>query len=157
MLAIDPSLPLAARIDQLTLQLRAIRDPQQRFAACVEHARHRPMLPDAHRLESNRVEGCLVRIWFVPSFRDGRCWFELDSDAVTLKALAGLLCELYSGCLPADVAAHPPRFLDELNLAQHLAENRRRTVWRVRDKIREFAEAHGAGPGPAPTDANPAP
>jgi len=117
----------------------AVRDPQQRLARLVELAKARPLLPDTLKLDAHQVEGCQVRIWFVPEFRDGRCWFQTDSDAVTLKALVGLLCEIYSGRTPTEIAAHEQTFLEELAVLKQLAESRRATVLRVAQMIRDFA------------------
>ncbi len=120
----------------------SVRDPQQRLARLVAMAKARPLLPDALKLDMHRVEGCVVRIWFVPELRDGRCWFQTDSDAVTLKALVGLLCEVYGGHTPSEITAHEPKFLEELGVLKQLAESRRATVLRVAEKIREFAAAN---------------
>ena len=131
-----------SKVNSLIATILDVRDPQQRLARLVEMAKARPLLPDALKLDVHRVEGCLVRIWFVPEFLDGRCWFQTDSDAVTLKALVGLLCEVYSGRMPAEIAAHEPRFLEALGVLKQLAESRRATVLRVAEKIREFATAN---------------
>lgn len=133
------SLPIATRVADLLSPILAVRDPQQRLARLVELAKARPLLADALKLDVHRVEGCQVRIWFVPEFRDGRCWFQSDSDAITLKALVGLLCEIYSGRTPAEITEHEPRFLDDLDVLKQLAESRRATVLRVAEKIRDFA------------------
>ena len=130
---------LAARSAAASAILTAIPDPQARFAWLVEQARSRPLLPPALRRDEFLVPGCLVRLWWVPELRDGRCWFQLDSDAVSLKAVAGLICDFYSGQPPVDVRDHRPAFLEELSLGTNLAESRRRTVWRVRELIRDFA------------------
>lgn len=130
-----------SKVSSLLAPILATRDPQQRLARLVELAKARPLLADALRLDVHRVDGCQVRIWFVPEFRDGRCWFQSDSDAITLKALVGLLCEVYSGRTPAEITAHEPRFLDDLGVLKQLAESRRATVLRVADKIRDFAAA----------------
>ncbi len=131
-------------VSGLLSPILAVRDPQQRLARLVEMAKARPLLPDALKLDVHHVEGCQVRIWFIPVFQDGRCWFHSDSDAVTLKALVGLLCEVYSGRTPAEIAGHEPTFLEELAVLKQLAESRRATVRRVAQKIRDFATQHGA-------------
>jgi cysteine desulfuration protein SufE len=142
-LALPRDAPLAQRYQTLDVQLRAMPDPQQRFMACVDHARQRPWLPDPLKTSANRVEGCQVRIWFVAHLlENGRCEFLLDSDAITLKAVAGLLCDLYTGALPEEIVANPPLFLDDLRLTQSLAENRRRTVERIAEGIQAFARQH---------------
>ena len=130
------------RQKQLLAPLRAIRDPQSRLAWAVEQAQHRSPLPDNLRLDQYRIEGCLVRIWLVSDFANGVCNFRSDSDAASLKALAGILCDYYSGEAPAAIIHRPPDFLQQLGLLRHLAENRRATVLRIGEKIREFAATH---------------
>lgn len=134
-----PLPPIASRVAELLLPILAVRDPQQRLARLVELAKARPLLADALKLDVHRVEGCLVRIWFVPEFRDGRCWFQSDSDAITLKALVGLLCEIYNGRTPDEIVAYEPKFLEQLGVLKQLAESRRATVLRVAEKIRDFS------------------
>lgn len=126
---------------QLIERYRAIPDAQARFAAVVEAAKRRPMLPDEFRIDAFRVEGCQVRIWLVPEYREGRCWFRTDSDAVSLKAIGGLLCDLYSGETPDAVVSQSSAVLTELGLLPQLAESRRRTLRRMHEKIRTFAQS----------------
>ena len=122
--------------------LLQVGDPQQRLARLVEEARHRAPVVSASRIEGNRVEGCLVRVWFVPEFRVGKCFFSCDSDAVSLKAVGGLLCELYSGSTPEEIVATQHGVLKHLGILHQLAENRRRTIVRIEEKIRHFAQEH---------------
>jgi cysteine desulfuration protein SufE len=119
-----------------------IGDPQQRLACIVEKARHKPSLAPPARIEANRVEGCLVRVWLVPEFRDTKCFFHCDSDAVSLKALGGLLCDLHSGFTPEEIVATKSGALKHLGILHQLAENRQRTLARVEEKIRHFAQEH---------------
>jgi len=117
-------------------------DPQQRLARVIHDAQKIPPLNAALRLETNRVEGCLVRVWFVPELRAGKCFFRCDSDAVSLKALGGLLCELYSGHTPEEISATNSGVLKHLGVLHQLAENRQRTLARIEEKIRHFAQEH---------------
>jgi cysteine desulfuration protein SufE len=126
--------------------LLQISDSQARLARLVEEARRRPPLPPALRLESNRVEGCIVRVWFVAEFHEGQCHFQCDSDAVSLKAVGGLLCELYSGRTAEEILSIPSGVLEQLHILHQLAENRQRTIARMEEKIRHFAEQRRTKP-----------
>ncbi len=132
--------PLHFREASLVETLVRLRDPQARFAWTVEQARRRPPLPDALRTDVYRVEGCQVRLWWIPEWRDGRGWFQTDSDALTLRAMSGLLCDLASGATAEELRSWQPEFLERLGLLRQLAESRRATVWRVAEKIRTFGE-----------------
>ena len=136
---------LAFREQMLVDRLLPLKDPQARFAWAVDQTRLRSALPDPLRQEHFRVQGCLVRLWLVPEFREGRCWFQTDSDAVTLRAFSGMLCDLASGALPEELIAWNPEFLERLGLLRQLADNRRATVGRVAELIRGFAAVHLPG------------
>lgn len=138
---IAPPATPAARQEQLLATLARLRDPQARFMWAVERARQRPQLPEQLRVDTHRVTGCQVRLWLVAEFAGGRCRFRTDSDAVTLKAMTGLLCDLCSDGTPAEIVALDFAFLDQLGLLRQLAENRRVTVLRVAEQIRAFAAA----------------
>jgi len=138
---VDPS-ALVARQQQRVAELLLIGDPQQRLARLFHDAQKLPSLPPEHRLEVHRVEGCLVRVWFVPELHEGRCHFRCDSDAASLKALGNLLCELYSGATPEEISATQAGVLRHLGVLHQVAENRRRTVERIEEKIRRFAQQH---------------
>lgn len=126
--------------------LLQISDSQARLARLIEEARRRAPLPPALRIETNRVEGCLVRVWFVAEFREGQCHFQCDSDAVSLKAVGGLLCDLYSGRTPEEILASKRGVLEQLHILHQLAENRQRTIARMEEKIRHFAEERRTKP-----------
>lgn len=133
---------LVVREQMLLDRLLTLKDPQARFAWAVDQARLRSALPAPLRQERFRVPGCLIRLWFVSEFREGRCWFQTDSDAMTLRAFSGILCDLASGASPEELAGWNPEFLDRLGLLRQLADNRRATIGRVAALIHEFALAH---------------
>jgi cysteine desulfuration protein SufE len=144
---------LAEKQRQLVTTLAACRSPQDRLAWMVNAARHRPSLDADHRTEAHRVEGCLVSLWLVAECRDGRCWFTCDSDSLIVKAIAGLLCDFYSGEPPVEILKMDPSFLAEVGITQHLTPNRRHSLARVWETIRAFALA--ATPATASSPPNP--
>ena len=135
---------LAEKQSELTQQLSAVKSGQDRLALLVERAKQLPPLPADLRVAQHLIPGCLAKLWFVPQFRDGRCFFTCDSDSLVVKAIAGLLCEFYSGQPPAEILARDPAFLAPLGITQHLTPNRRNALARVWDHIRQFAEQSGS-------------
>ena len=135
---------LAEKQHELLAALRAVQDPQQRLAWLIEQARARPLLPVELRTEAHLVPGCLARLWFVPVVREGRCHFQSESDSLIVKAVAGLLCDFYSGALPEEIVAQPEDLLRAAGITEHLSPNRRNGLGRVVGMIRAFAESHAA-------------
>jgi cysteine desulfuration protein SufE len=132
---------LAEKQNQITAQLAALKNGQARLMFLVEQARSRPQLPAELRVEKNRVPGCLAKLWLVAEQRAGRCFFSCDSDSLIVKAVAGLLCDFYSGQMASEILTQEPDFLGPLGIAQHLTPNRRNALARIREYIRDFADA----------------
>jgi len=130
---------LPEKQQRLLDELAPLADSQARLAWLVDRARSQPLLPAQLRTDAHRIEGCLSKLWFVPEFRDGRCWFQAESDSLFVKATAGLLCEFYSGETPGAILAQEPEFLRRLGFSHHLTPHRRSTLDRVWQKIRDFA------------------
>ena len=133
---------LAEKQQQMIDDLALIENPQERFSAMVDRARSRPPLPEAERTEANRVKGCVSLAWITAEVRDGRCHFRCDADSPLVRGLLVLLCDLYSGATPAEVAATEPALLEELGLAQNLSPTRLNGLRSVRAKIRDLAATH---------------
>jgi cysteine desulfuration protein SufE len=147
---------LAEKQVELTTRLAAFKNGQDRFAWLVEQAKQRPSLAPELRVKDNLIPGCLAKLWFIPEFRNDRCFFHCDSDSLVVKAIAGLLCEFYSGQTPAEILAHDTGFLASFGITQHLTPNRRNALSKIGGLIKKFAATTEPPPPPrqAPENKN---
>lgn len=128
-------------------RLAYLENGQDRLAYIVEKAKKQPPLPPEFKTGQYRVEGCLSNLWFVPDFKEGKCYFRVDADSQIVRAIALLLAELYSGHSPEEILKLDPEFLAQGGITQHLSPNRRNGLSRLWDKIRDFARAQIAASG----------
>lgn len=124
------------------MQLRGFRHSQERLQWLVEQARLRPALAAELKTETHRVPGCLANLWLVAETRERRCHFRCDSESQIVRAVAGLLCDFYSGQTPDEILKVDPAFLEQVGINQHLTANRRNVLSRVWERIRGSAEEH---------------
>lgn len=130
---------LVEKQQQMIEDFALIEDSQERLSAVVDRARARPPLPELERTDANRVRGCVSLAWLVSEIRDGRCYFRCDADSPLVRGLLVLLCDLYSGATPAEVAATEPELLEQLGLAKNLSPTRLNGLRSFRAKMRDFA------------------
>jgi cysteine desulfuration protein SufE len=123
-------------------RLAAIKNPQDRFAHVVSHGRQSTPLDAVFKTDAFRVEGCLAKLWFVSEFREGKCYFQADSDSAIVKGIATILCDFYSGHTPEEVISLEPEFFEKVGITQHLTPNRRNSLSKIWQKIRGFALSH---------------
>ncbi len=96
-------------------------------------------LGEGGRGEASRVAGCQAQVWVVAEERGG-CWgFRSDSDAPMVKAVARVLCQIYSGATAGEIAGFEPTLLETTGIAQNLTPTRREGARRIVEKIRGCA------------------
>ncbi len=133
---------IAEKERSLIERLSLIEDPQERLAALMSRAKKWPTPAPDELVDASRVLGCQSRVWLVPSIRDGVCRFTMECDAPMVKGLVALMCEVFDGGMPADVAATEPQIFDQLGFTRMVTPTRLNGLAAVRARIREFAAAH---------------
>jgi cysteine desulfuration protein SufE len=126
--------------DQLIEELIPFEDHLERLTYVIDRAKDNPGLEEEYKIETFLIKGCVSQLWVFPSFVDGKCHFQADSEASITKGTATLLCDLYSGESPEDIVRLEPDFLSEVGITQHLSPNRRNGLTGVREKIKAYAQ-----------------
>ena len=140
----DQTMTLEEKKRELVEDLGLLPSAQDRLMYVVDRAKKTPNLPAELRTDGTRVEGCLSNLWFIPEFRDGKCYFKVDADSHIVRGIAIVLADFYSGHGPKEILANGPEFLSTVGITQHLSPNRRNGLSRLWDKIREFSAEHAA-------------
>jgi cysteine desulfuration protein SufE len=138
---------IAEKQKQLSNTLRALPTWHERLAYVVGRGRAAMPLENALKTDAYRLQGCLAKVWFVPEYTDGRCFFRADSDSAIVKGITALLCEFYSGQTAAEIVETKPDFLEKFGITQHLTPNRRNSLAKLRSSIESFARAHQCNAG----------
>ena len=133
-------------LNELAEEFDLLGDWEGRIEYVIDLGRHLDPLPDAERIEANKVPGCAAQVWLT-SGRDGdRLTFRADSDSAISKGNVALLLRLYSDRTPAEILSFDARAaLDRLGLPQALTRQRANGLNSMVGRIRQ--EAMGAQPG----------
>ena len=126
--------------DELIEELMPFEDHLDRFTYIIDRAKSSDPLSEECKIETFLIKGCVSQLWIFPMFKDGKCYFQADSDASITKGTAGLLCELYSDETPEDIVRLEPDFLADVGITQHLSPNRRNGLTGVRERIKAYAQ-----------------
>lgn len=125
--------------DELLETLELIGDEHERLTYIVDLGKGAPELPAEYRQDTFRIEGCTSNLWVFPSYGEGNCHFQVDSDSSITKGIAAMLAGLYDGHPPAEILAHPPDFLRNAGVPQLLSPNRRNGLSNLSKKITDYA------------------
>jgi cysteine desulfuration protein SufE len=133
---------LLEKQEALAADMARFKNPQDRLTHVIQLGRKAPSLPPEFKTPEFKLEGCLSNLWCRTDFREGRCFFQADSDSAIVKGLAVIICDMFSGLEPPDILRSDLSPLRTAGLWQQLTPNRRTGLARMVDKIHEFARAH---------------
>lgn len=95
-----------------------------KYQYIIELGQKLPPLADQYKTDDRKIKGCQSSVWLHAYEKDGRVYFEADSDSTFVKGEIALLIMVLSGQKPEDVVKSELSFLDTIGLRQHIAVTR---------------------------------
>jgi cysteine desulfuration protein SufE len=133
----------AMTLEQLTGNFELLGDWEERYAYLIDLGKKLPGLPEADKVEANRVHGCQAAVWLRLSrdpARPDRLRIQADSNAAIVRGLVAVLVLLFDGRTPDEIAAVDARsILGRLRLEQHLSPTRKNGLFAMVERIRREA------------------
>jgi cysteine desulfuration protein SufE len=124
---------------QLFSKISVIEDVQERLAYVVERVRKLPPIPDDQKIDSNRIQGCVSRVFLIARVEEGILRLSVDADSTLVRGLAWLVCETYDGTSVTEAATFTPSILETLQLSAQLSPTRRNGLEQVQLRIQQIA------------------
>jgi cysteine desulfuration protein SufE len=97
---------------------------EDKYEYIIDMGKKLPPLNDAYKTEENKIKGCQSQVWMHSNLRDGKVYYEADSDAMIVKGLISMLVRVFSGQKPDDIINAPVTFIDDIGMTSHLAQTR---------------------------------
>ena len=114
----------SAALDTIVAKLKGSSDPKRRYEYVLWLAKKLPAPPADLSSDSNRVRGCVSRVFVQPVVDGEVLHWQGDSDAQITKGLLALLIQGLDGLTPQQVMAVDPGFIAETGLAASLTPSR---------------------------------
>jgi cysteine desulfuration protein SufE len=111
-------------LDRIVERLGGSSDPRRRYEYVLWLAKSLEPLPEAEKVEANRVKGCVSQVFVRASLVDGHLHWCGDSDAQITKGLLALLVKGMEGLTPAEALAIDPGFIAATGLQASLTPSR---------------------------------
>jgi cysteine desulfuration protein SufE len=83
---------------------------EDRYKELIKVGRSLPVMDDQFKEEKFRIKGCQSQVWLYPEFKDGKVYFQADSDAMLVKGIIGILINVYNEATPDEILQNKPDF-----------------------------------------------
>lgn len=123
-------------------EFQALGDWTERYKYIIKLGRELDPLDEQYKTEDNLVRGCQSQVWLHTELKDGRVFFEADSDAAITKGLVALMVRFYSGQDPETIINTDPEFIREIEMEKHLSPTRSNGLASMVKQMKIYAMAY---------------
>jgi cysteine desulfuration protein SufE len=116
--------PLPPNLERIVERFKRRSNPKQRYEQLLWYAKKLPEMPEADKIPENKVDGCVSQVYITANLKDGKVWYQGDSDAQLVKGLVALLIEGLNDLTPEEIIQVTPDFLEETGLKVSLTPSR---------------------------------
>ncbi len=132
-------------IERIAQNFELLDDWDDRYRYIIELGRKLPPLGPEAKVEENRVQGCVSKVWLICHqcpMRPACLNFEADSDAHIVRGLTAIVLALFDGkSIDEIVALDPKPHFEKLGLATHLSPSRANGFAAMVQRIKTLAIA----------------
>lgn len=112
------------KADQILNEFSMFEDWMDKYNYLIELGKSLPLIEPAHKNDQYLITGCQSKVWLHASFREGKVYFQADSDAIITKGIVSLLVRVMSGQTPLEIIGADMEFIDKIGLREHLSPTR---------------------------------
>ena len=113
-----------------------------KYEYIIELGKNLTDYPEDRKTDDRLVKGCQSRVWIDFEIKEGRIFFNADSDAIITKGIISLLVRVFSGRTPEEILSSDFSIVEQIGLKENLSPTRANGLVSMIQMIREIAADH---------------
>jgi cysteine desulfuration protein SufE len=128
--------------DQLVEDFSLFDDWEGKYEYIIDLGKKLTPLGVEHKIDGNKIKGCQSTVWLHAYIKEGKLYFEADSDAIIVRGLIAMLIMVLSGQTTDQVAQADLYFIDRIGMTKHLAQTRSNGLLSMVKQMKFYALAY---------------
>ena len=106
------------------------------FEYLIDIGKKEGSLEPQEKIDKNKMSGCLAQVWIKFDTKNGKNYFDGDSDALIVKGLVKIIAEALSGLTNDEIKALKHDVVNKLGLGPSLSARRQVGMMSMVDHIK---------------------
>ena len=130
--------------DEIIEEFSIFNEWLDKYEYLIELGNDLPEIDETLKTDENLINGCQSKVWLNAEYRDGKIWYDADSDAIIVKGIVALMVKTLSGHTPDEIVSEELYFIDKIGLQQNLSPTRSNGLLAMVKKMKLYALAYQA-------------
>ena len=138
----NPGLSIAETEKEIIEEFALFDSWDDKYEYIIDLGKTLPVLDAKYKTDENRVRGCQSSVWLVADYKDGKLFYQADSDAMIVKGLISVLIRVLSGRTADEIIEAKLDFIREIGMTTHLAQTRSNGLLSMVKQMKHYALAY---------------
>lgn len=126
---------------ELVEEFSFLEDWEQKYEYIIDLGKELEGLPADKKTDDNLIRGCQSKVWIDAEYKDGKLFFNADSDGILPKGIVSLLVRIYSGHSTQEILDSDFDFISQIGLQEFLSPSRANGLMAMTKQIKFYAVA----------------
>ncbi|KOF01768.1 Fe-S metabolism protein SufE [Roseivirga seohaensis subsp. aquiponti] len=119
-------------------------DMEMTIEYIMELGQQLPEMAEALKTEDNIVKGCQSKVWLNSKAKEGKIYFDADSNTAITKGLVSILVRILSGRTPQEIVDADLYFVDKIGLNRFIGTQRSNGLGAMMKQMKIYGLAYSA-------------
>lgn len=110
--------------DEIIEEFNSFDDWMDKYQLLIDLGNDQSPIDAKYKTEQHIIEGCQSRVWLHCEEKEGKLYFEAESDALIVKGIVSLLIKVLSGHTADEILNADLYFIEKIGLKEHLSPTR---------------------------------
>ncbi len=110
--------------DEIIEEFNGFDDWMDKYQLLIDLGNDQSPIDAKYKTEQHIIEGCQSRVWLHCEEKEGKLYFEAESDALIVKGIVSLLIKVLSGHTADEILNADLYFIEKIGLKEHLSPTR---------------------------------
>jgi len=130
--------------DEIIAEFEFLDDWLDKYQQIIDKGMSSAGIDPKYKTPENLIEGCQSKVWVMAEYKDGKVYYQGESNTDIAGGIAAMLVEIFSGHTPQEIIDTDLYFIDRIGLKEHLSPTRSNGMLAMIKQMRLFAIAFKA-------------
>lgn len=128
--------------EEIVKDFEFLDDWEEKYQYIIDLGKELKGLPETKKTDDNLIRGCQSKVWIDAEFKEGKLYFDADSDGILPKGIVSMLVSIYSGHSTQEILDSDFKFIEEIGLQEFLSPSRANGLMAMTKQIKFYAVAY---------------
>lgn len=125
--------------DEITAEFEFLTDWLDKYELIIDKGNANKGIDAQYKTDQYLIEGCQSKVWIHSEYRDGKVYYEGESNTEIVGGIVSMLVDVLSGETPEAILEAKLDFIEKIGLKEHLSPTRSNGMLAMIKQMRMYA------------------